>query len=101
MLLILTTIVSLEAIYPSIFIQMTVKRNIQTIEIIQEDVGEIQEYIEDIGEDIDVIQKDVDEIQDDNENDNLIERKEAAALANMQAILIQIRNPPARQVVMS
>ncbi|MDE3214181.1 MAG: DUF1003 domain-containing protein, partial [Bacteroidota bacterium] len=85
MLLILTTIVSLEAIYLSIFIQMTVNRNSQAIEIIQEDVGEIQEDIEDIGEDIDEIQKDVDEIQDDNEDDNLIEKKEAAALANIQA----------------
>src|SRR3569832_49365 len=47
MLLILTTVVSLEAIYLAIFIQMSVNKNSQDIEIIQEDVGEIQEDIED------------------------------------------------------
>ena len=91
MLLVLTTIVSLEAIYLSIFIHMTVNRNSQAIEIIQEDVGEIQEEIEDIGEDIDEIQKDVDEIQDDTESEEIIEKKEAAALANIQAILLNLQ----------
>src|SRR5580698_4276855 len=60
MLLILTTLVSLEAIYLAIFIQMSVNKNSQDIEIIQEDVGEIQEDIEDIQEDIGEIEKDVD-----------------------------------------
>ena len=79
MLLVLTTVVSLEAIYLAIFIQMSVNKNSQDIEIIQEDVGEIQEDIEDIEEDIDEIQKDVDEIQEDIESDTIeesvIERK--------------------------
>jgi peptidoglycan hydrolase CwlO-like protein len=65
MLLILTTVVSLEAIYLAIFIQMSVNKNISDIENIQEDVGEIQEDIEGIEGDIDEIQKDVDEIQED------------------------------------
>src|SRR6202000_3240896 len=83
MLLVLTTLVSLEAIYLSIFIQMSVNKNSQDIEIIQEDVGEIQEDIEEIEEDIDEIQKDVDEIQEDIEGETieeiLIEKKEADA----------------------
>ena len=91
MLLVLTTIVSLEAIYLSIFIQMSVNKNSQVIEIIQEDVGEIQEDIEEIEEDIDEIQKDVDEIQDDTEQDQIIEKKEAEALANIQAILLNLQ----------
>lgn len=95
MLLVLTTLVSLEAIYLSIFIQMSVNKNSQDIEIIQEDVGEIQEDIEDIEEDIDEIQKDVDEIQEDIEGDTIdgsvIEKKEANALAAIQNILLKLQ----------
>ncbi len=79
MLLILTTIVSLEAIYLAIFIQMTINFQAQAIEEVQEDVEEIQEDVgeiqedveemqEDVGEiqtDIDEVQKDVDELQED------------------------------------
>jgi low affinity Fe/Cu permease len=57
-LLILTTIVSLEAIYLSIFIQMTVNKHAEELEEVSEDIEEIQE-------DVDEIQKDVDEIQED------------------------------------
>ncbi|MEO5646011.1 MAG: hypothetical protein ABIO57_03005 [Candidatus Paceibacterota bacterium] len=64
-LLVVTTAVSLEAIYMNIFIQMAVNKNTADIEEIQEDVDEIQEDIEEIGEDVDEIQKDVDEIQED------------------------------------
>lgn len=95
MLLVLTTLVSLEAIYLSIFIQMSVNKNSQDIEIIQEDVGEIQEDIEDIEEDIDEIQKDVDEIQEDIEEDTLeggLEQKEANALMAIQNILLKLQD---------
>ena len=64
-LLVLTTIVSLEAIYLAIFIQMTVNKNTFDIEEIQEDVEEIQEDVEEIQKDVDEIQEDVDEIQED------------------------------------
>lgn len=88
-LLVVTTILSLEAIYLSIFIQMsvnhttkalaTVEKEIdelsEDVEDIAEDVGEIQEDVEGIEEnmeeiqsDIDEIQKDVDEIQEDVED---------------------------------
>jgi uncharacterized membrane protein len=103
MLLILTTAVSLEAIYLAIFIQMAVNKNSQDIEIIQEgvgeiqeDVGEIQEDIEEIEEDIDEIQKDVDEIHEDIEVENLKEiavgTGQAATLASIRAILLQLQN---------
>lgn len=65
MLLVLTTIVSLEAIYLSIFIQMSVNKSNKHIEVIKEDVNEIQEDIDEIQEDIDEIQVDIDEIQED------------------------------------
>ncbi len=72
MLLVLTTIVSLEAIYLSIFIQMTINVQAQSLEEvehsldeIEEDVGEIQEDIDEMQEDVEEIQEDVDEIQED------------------------------------
>jgi septal ring factor EnvC (AmiA/AmiB activator) len=65
MLLVLTTVVSLEAIYLSIFIQMTINVTTKNVEEIQEDVDEIQEDVEEIQEDVEEIQEDVDEIQED------------------------------------
>lgn len=67
-LLVLTTIVSLEAIYLAIFIQMTVNKNTADIEDIAEDVEDIAEDVDEIEKDIDEIQKDVDEIQEDVED---------------------------------
>jgi uncharacterized membrane protein len=64
-LLVLTTIVSLEAIYLSIFIQMSVNRQDKKLHAVAEDVEDIQEGVEDIQEDVDEIQKDVDDIQED------------------------------------
>ena len=68
MLLILTTILSLEAIYLAIFIQMTVNRHAKELAEVSEDVEDIQEDLEEISEDVDEIQKDVDEIQEDVED---------------------------------
>lgn len=65
MLLVLTTMVSLEAIYLSIFIQMSINMNNQNIEIIQGDIEELGEELEELGEDIEEIQKDVDELGED------------------------------------
>ena len=64
-LLVVTTVVSLEAIYLSIFAQMTLNKHTDELEDIQEDVGEIQEDVEEIQEDVDEIQEDVGEIQED------------------------------------
>jgi peptidoglycan hydrolase CwlO-like protein len=64
-LLVVTTIVSLEAIYLSIFIQMSVNRQARKLHAVARDVGEIQEDVEEIEKDVDEIQKDVDEIQED------------------------------------
>jgi low affinity Fe/Cu permease len=92
MLLALTTMVSLEAIYLSIFIQMTVNKNTYNIEMIQDDVDEIQEDIEDIEQDIDEIQKDVVDINQDNEKDLEIEKREEQALMAIQTILTNLQN---------
>jgi hypothetical protein len=97
MLLILTTLLSLEAIYLAIFIQMSVNKNSQDIEIIQEDVGEIQEDIDEIQKDVDEIQEDIEEMEEESNEDDeepdeyIIERKEANALAAIQSILIKLQ----------
>lgn len=71
-LLVLTTLLSFEAIYLSIFIQMSVNRHEQALQSVGEDVDDIQESMDDlhetvteISEDIDEIQEDIDEIQED------------------------------------
>lgn len=64
-LLILTTLVSLEAIYLSIFIQISVNRQGEELEEVSEDIEEIQKDVDEIQEDVDEIQKDVEEISED------------------------------------
>lgn len=65
MLLVLTTALSLEAIYLAIFIQMTVNENTQSLREVEEDIDEIQEDVEELGEDLDEIQEDIEEITED------------------------------------
>jgi uncharacterized membrane protein len=64
-LLVVTTLVSLEAIYLSIFIQMSMNRQARRLHAVARDVEEIQEDVEEIQEDVEGIEKDVDEIQKD------------------------------------
>jgi peptidoglycan hydrolase CwlO-like protein len=75
MLLILTTLVSLEAIYLAIFIQMTVNENTESLREVEEDIDEIQEDVEELGEDMDEIQEDIDEMQEDLEEMTEEEKK--------------------------
>jgi hypothetical protein len=65
MLLVLTTLVSLEAIYLAIFIQITVNRHTKSLLEVEEDLDEIQEDVEELGEDVEDIQEDIEEIQED------------------------------------
>ena len=112
MLLVLTTIVSLEAIYLSIFIQMSINMNNQNIEIIQEDIEELGEDIEELGDeieelgddieelgdDIEEMQKDVDEIQEDvveiqeeTKEEEGNDKREHEILISIQATLIHLQ----------
>lgn len=70
-LLVLTTMLSFEAIYLSIFIQMSVNRHENALQNLGEDIEEIQESveemsgeIEDIGDDIEYISNDLVELQE-------------------------------------
>jgi hypothetical protein len=69
MLLVLTTIVSLEAIYLAIFIQMSLNLARESLREVEEDIDEIQEDVSEIEKDVDEIQHDVDEIQEDIEEE--------------------------------
>ena len=64
-LLVLTTIVSLEAIYLSIFIQMSVNHQAQALANVEKDIDEIQEDVEEISQDVEEIAEDVEEIAED------------------------------------
>ncbi len=84
MLLVLTTIVSLEAIYLSIFIQMTINYQAEDIDEIQEDLDEIQEDVDEIQEDVDEIQEDIDEIQEDDKQDDIRDEAQGKTLEEIQ-----------------
>jgi len=65
MFLILTTIVSLEAIYLAIFIQITVNRHSESLREVEADVDEIQEDIGEIQEDVEEMSEDIEEMTED------------------------------------
>lgn len=73
-LLVLTTAVSLEAIYLAIFIQMSVNRTSQSLSNVEKDIDDIQEDVEDLGEDVDDIQEDVKEITEDTDDEGQIDQ---------------------------
>ncbi|MBY0110524.1 hemolysin XhlA family protein [Patescibacteria group bacterium] len=92
-LLVVTTVVSLEAIYLAILIQMTVNRNTESLREVEEDIDEIQEDVEELGEDVDEIQEDIeeinediDEIQEDVEEMTEEEKAEAQTTANVATL---------------
>lgn len=62
-LLVLTTIVSLEAIYLSLFIQLSVNKNTASLEEVEEDIEEIQEDVEGLEGEFDEIQEDVEGLE--------------------------------------
>ena len=90
-LLIVTTIVSLEAIYLAIFIQMTVNRQSEEIKEVGEDIEDIQEDVKEVGEEIEDIQEDVEGIQEDVEDisediDRIQEEQEDESLTDEEKI---------------
>lgn len=99
-LLTLTTLVSLEAIYLSILIQIAVNKNTESLEEVEEDLDEIQEDldeiaddVEDIQEDIDGIEEEVDDIEEgDNKRDNEVNVKFKNIDEQLSLILQEIKN---------
>ena len=92
-LLTLTTIVSLEAIYLSIFIQMAVNKNTDSLEEVEEDLDEIQGDIDEIQEDVEEIEEEVEEIEDsDNKRDKAVNDKFKNIDNQLHLILQEIKN---------
>lgn len=92
-LLIVTTLVSLEAIYLSIFIQMSVNRQTNELREVSKDIEEIQEDVEEIQEDVEGIEKDVEEIQEDVEEiqeDDAEEEIRDPSLVRIENILSEL-----------
>lgn len=83
MLLVLTTIVSLEAIYLAIFIQMTVNRQGDALAEVESDIDEIQEDLDEIGEEMDEIIEDMDELDEEGEMDDVRKREQKETLKNI------------------
>jgi uncharacterized membrane protein len=65
MFLVLTTVVSLEAIYLSIFIQFSVNRQAASLKEVEEDVESIQEDVEELEEHVEGIKEEIEEISED------------------------------------
>ncbi len=64
-LLVLTTLVSLEAIYLAIFIKMSSNQQTKTLEKVEKAMEEIVDDVEEIRQDVNNIEKEVDGIQID------------------------------------
>lgn len=77
MLLILTTAVSLEAIYLAIFIQLTVNQTTESLEEVEQDIDEIQE-------DIDELQEDVEEMTEEETADEARKREQRTTLEQIR-----------------
>ncbi len=86
-----TNILSIEAIYLAIFIQMSINKHSDDLEEVSEDIEELQEDVEEISEDIDEIQEDVEELSEDDEADTQEEieeeEKEAERFKNIENTL--------------
>lgn len=81
MLLVLTTLVSLEAIYLAIFIQMSVNAQSEAISEVEQDIDEIQEDIDEIQEDVEEIHEEEikDDMRDDADHQTLEELRQGLA----------------------
>jgi len=86
MLLVLTTLLSLEAIYLAIFIQMSVNRQAASLKEVEKDVDIIQENVEDLKEDVGDIQQDVDEISGEISDDKAEELRKQRQAQMLEAL---------------
>lgn len=91
-LLVLTTWVSLEAIYLSIFIQMTVNRNTKSLEEVEEDIEEIQEDVEGLEGDFEEISEEIEDIQAEDVKADMEEAQAKDSLKNIEEDLEKLQS---------
>jgi len=89
-LLVLTTLVSLEAIYLAIFIQMSINRNTESLQEVEKDIDEIQEDIDEIQEDVEDIAEDVEELQEEDAEEENEEEQDRRLLKDIQDNILKI-----------
>lgn len=92
-LLVLTTIVSLEAIYLAIFIQRSVNQQAERLEEVEEALDEVEETLDDVEESIEDVEESLNEAEEDIEGipaDTLKQlQKPMADLANQMKELVE------------
>ena len=64
-LLVLTTVVSLEAIYLAIFIQRSVNQQGERLEDVEESIDEVEQALDDVEESLDEVEESLKETEDD------------------------------------
>lgn len=100
-LLVLTTVVSLEAIYLAIFIQLSVNRQALQLQAVSEDVEEIVEDVDEISRDIDEIQEEVEDlaeeveeigedIEEDDREDDITHQADVERIEKIETILSEL-----------
>ena len=100
-LLILTTLVSLEAIYLAIFIQISVNQQALQLQAVSEDVEGIGEDVDEISRDIDDIQEDVEDlaeeveeisedIEEDDREDDATHQADIARIEKIEYLLAEL-----------
>lgn len=89
-LLTLTTVVSLEAIYLAIFIQMSINRNTESLEEVEKDIDEIQGDIDEIQEDVEDIAEDVEELNEEDEQEETEDEQYRRLLKDIQDNVLKI-----------
>jgi peptidoglycan hydrolase CwlO-like protein len=92
LLLILNTVISLEAIYLALFNQLAINYANEGIDAVGKDIDELQEDVEEIQEDVGEISEDVDELQEDVEEMSEEDKAEEAADIAHQKALSDIQN---------
>lgn len=83
-LLILTTFLSIEAIYLALFIQITVNRNTKSLEEVEEDIEEIQEDVEGLEDEVEEISEEIDDIAAEDVKDDMEEEEAKVTLKNIE-----------------
>jgi len=63
-LLILTTVVSLEAIYLAIFIQRSVNQQANRLDDVEESLDDVEESLDDVEENLDDVEESIDAVED-------------------------------------
>ena len=91
-LLILTTILSIEAIYLALFIQITVNRNTRSLEEVEEDIEEIQEDVEGLEDDVEEISEEIEDIQAEDVKADMQEQEAKVTLKNIEDDLEKLVN---------